>query len=69
MKIEFFNVDFKLNGFLLNSYDIISVRSINVTFEFDYSMGGYFILSYCNFPEAPIIGELLFKNNSVFMKN
>lgn len=32
-------------------------------------MGGFIILSSCNFPEAPVIGEILFKNNTVFIKN
>ena len=69
MEIQFINVDFKLNGYLLKSYDIISIKSINVSFEYDYSAGGYFIISSCNFPEAPVIGELIFKNNTIFMKN
>lgn len=69
MNIEFIDVDFKLNGDLLTSFDIISITAINITFEHDYSYWGFWVLSICNFPEAPVIGEILFKNNTVFLRN
>jgi len=69
MELSFFNVDFKLNGYLLYSFDILSVKSINVTFEYDYAASGFIILSLCNFPEATLIGDIIFKNNTVFLQH
>jgi len=67
--MKFLNVDFSLNGRALSSEDIILLTFINITFEYDYSLGGFDIRSYCNFPEAPKVGEMLLKNISVFIKD
>lgn len=41
---EFFNLDFKISGALYESFDINEIRAINITYEYDFSTGGYFIL-------------------------
>ena len=41
---NFLNLDLRISGMMFETYDIMEIWSINITYEFDYSTGGYFIL-------------------------
>lgn len=41
---EFYDIDLKISGNFYESFDITILRAINITFEYDYCTGGFFIL-------------------------
>jgi len=47
---------------------VIEIAAINITFEYDYAYGGMFVSSFCNYPEFPKTGNVIFDNHTVYIK-
>ena len=69
MQSEYFladNLDLRIHGKPLVTYDPLNLRVKNVIFDFDYAMSGWVMEIGCNYPEAQLTGEVYFDNHTVY---